>query len=85
MARDLGMNPKKLGKLDNHRQEPWKAPLPGFIEDCYEKRFGKRRPDAVTTIEQTWRAHAERKNARKQQKRMSRSAGLIGPGGPYGP
>ena len=28
MARELGMNPKKLGKLDNHRQEPWKAPLP---------------------------------------------------------
>ena len=23
MARELGMNPKSLGKLDNHRQEPW--------------------------------------------------------------
>jgi hypothetical protein len=23
MARELGMNPKKLGKLDNHNQEPW--------------------------------------------------------------
>ena len=22
MARELGMNPKKLGKLDNHDQEP---------------------------------------------------------------
>jgi hypothetical protein len=22
MARELGMNPKKLGKLDNHKQEP---------------------------------------------------------------
>src|SRR5215471_10593474 len=28
MARELGMNPKKLGKLANDRQEPWKAPLP---------------------------------------------------------
>lgn len=28
MARELGMNPKSLGSLDNHRQEPWKAPLP---------------------------------------------------------
>jgi hypothetical protein len=28
MARELGMNPRKLGKLDNHDQEPWKAPLP---------------------------------------------------------
>lgn len=24
MARELGMNPKSLGKLDNHDQEPWK-------------------------------------------------------------
>jgi hypothetical protein len=24
MARELGMNPKKLGKLDNHDQEPVK-------------------------------------------------------------
>jgi hypothetical protein len=28
MARELGMNPAKLGKLDNHKQEPWKLPLP---------------------------------------------------------
>ena len=46
MARELGMNPKKLGKLDNHRQEPWKAPLPQFIEDLYFKRFGRRKPGA---------------------------------------
>ncbi len=26
MARELGMNPKKFGRLDNHRQEPWKMP-----------------------------------------------------------
>ena len=37
MARELGMNPSGLGKLDNHRQEPWKAPLPEFIERLYEK------------------------------------------------
>jgi hypothetical protein len=30
MARELGMNPTRLGKLDNHDQEPWKAPLPLF-------------------------------------------------------
>jgi hypothetical protein len=42
MARELGMNPKKLGKLDNHRQEPWKSPLPRFIE-CSE-RGRRRRP-----------------------------------------
>ena len=27
MARELGMNPEKLGKLDNHEQELWKMPL----------------------------------------------------------
>jgi len=33
MARELGMNPKKLGGLANHRQEPWKVPLPRYIEE----------------------------------------------------
>ena len=30
MARELGLNPDKLGKIDNHRQEVWKTPLPQF-------------------------------------------------------
>ena len=47
MARELGMNPKKLGKLDNHRQEPWKMALRQYIEHLYFKRFGKQRPDVV--------------------------------------
>lgn len=41
MARELGMNPAKLGKIDNHKQEPWKLPLPEFIEELYVKRFGR--------------------------------------------
>jgi len=32
MARELGMNPKTLGKMDNHGQEPWKMPLKRHIE-----------------------------------------------------
>ena len=32
MARELGLNPKKFGGLANQRQEPWKMPLPQFIE-----------------------------------------------------
>jgi hypothetical protein len=43
MARELGMNPKKLGKLDNHHQEPWKMPLKQFIEHLYVKHFGNRK------------------------------------------
>jgi hypothetical protein len=50
MARELGMNPKKLGKLDNHKQEPWKVPLPAFIEATYRRRFKRDRPEQVTPI-----------------------------------
>lgn len=52
MARELGLNPKKFGGLANHRQEPWKAPLPEFIEELYWKRFGRERPEVVKSIEQ---------------------------------
>jgi hypothetical protein len=47
MGRELGLNPKKLGKLDNHNQESWKMPLRRFIRHLYFKRFGKERPDIV--------------------------------------
>jgi hypothetical protein len=51
MARELGMNPKKFGKLANHKQEPWKEPLPDFIESLYRKRFKKDRPEDARSIE----------------------------------
>jgi len=51
MARELGLNPRKLGKIANHRQEPWKAPLPQFIEHLYLRRFGRDRPRAVAPAE----------------------------------
>lgn len=53
MARELGLNPKKLGGLANHDQEIWKSPLPIFIEELYFKRFGRERPEIAMTIEQT--------------------------------
>ncbi len=51
MARELGMNPKKLGGMANHKQEPWKVPLPQYIEHLYQKQFGKDTPDDVRPIE----------------------------------
>ncbi len=59
MARELGMNPKKLGKLANHRQEPWKLHiLKKFISSVSRNRdltmssrlnrlqkIGRRKPD----------------------------------------
>ena len=68
MARELGMNPKKLGKLANHDQEPWKAPLPIFIESLYLKRFKKRRPDNVRSIQQLVEAQRRKKAERKARK-----------------
>ncbi len=50
MARELGMNPKKIGGLANHKQEPWKAPLPNFIEDLYFKRFKKEKPENIQSL-----------------------------------
>jgi hypothetical protein len=71
MARELGMNPRKLGGLANHKQEPWKAPLPIFIENLYRKRFGKARPDRVVSIEDRAREIAAKK-AERRERRQSR-------------
>jgi hypothetical protein len=73
MALELGLNPKKFGKLANHRQEPWKLPLPDFIAKLYVKRFGKAMPAPVRTIEQMAAAEAEKKQAKKLRKAAARS------------
>jgi hypothetical protein len=69
MARELGLNPTKLGKLDNHDQEPWKMPLPDYIQHLYLKRFGRSAPDGVLSIEDHWRLQQERKAARRAARR----------------
>jgi hypothetical protein len=70
MARELGMNPAKLGKLDNHKQESWKLPLPQFIEHLYEKSFGKPRPDVVLSIEEMAQREEEKKAKKREAKRL---------------
>jgi hypothetical protein len=74
MARELGLNPKKLGKVANHRQEPWKAPLPAYIERLYVKRFGKSRPDVTGSIEEVAAARRVKKAARKEARDARREA-----------
>jgi hypothetical protein len=74
MAREMGLNPTKLGKIDNHRQEPWTAPLPEFLEHLYFKRFGKWRPDEVVSIEERFRRE-EKKKAAKREAKLLRRAG----------
>ena len=61
MARELGLNPEKLGKLDNHDQEPWKMPLQPYIESLYFKRFDKERPNVVLSIEKKIRLDEAKK------------------------
>ena len=41
IAKNLGLNPKKIGGLANHKQEQWKQPLSEFIRSLYEERFGE--------------------------------------------
>ena len=71
MARELGMNPAKLGSIDNHRQEPWKAPLPEYIEHLYYKRFGRERPQVVVSIEERARELEKKKRQKKEKKNPS--------------
>ena len=73
MARELGMNPKKLGKLDNHHQEPWKAPLPIFIETIYFKRFGKDRPNQVRSFAEMAAGQEAKKLAKKLRKQAKKA------------
>jgi len=79
MARELGMNPKKLGKLDNHDQEPWKAPLAQYIEHLYEKTFGRAAPAHVMSIEDRARAQQAKRAARKQAKAARKQAERAAP------
>jgi hypothetical protein len=74
MAREIGLNPRKLGKLANHKQEPWKLPLPQFIAHLYFKHFGKERPDNVISIEARARQIAARRTARRAAKLERKSS-----------
>jgi len=69
MARELGLNPRKLGKMDNHGQEPWKMPLRQYIEHLYCKNFHKERPDIVLSIEEKIRSQKKKKAKKRQEKR----------------
>lgn len=72
MARELGMNPKKLGGKANHKQELWKLPLPQYIEALYLRRFKKERPDSVRSIEQMVADKKQKQADRKERKRQRR-------------
>jgi hypothetical protein len=60
------MNPRKIGKLDNADQDPWKLPLPAFIESLNRKRFGKDGPDVVHSIKER-DGHLDKKKAARRE------------------
>ena len=70
MARELGMNPKKFGKIANEKQEPWKVPLSAFLEDIYLKHFGRDRPADVKSIEEVFRAKEKKKEEQRKKKEV---------------
>ncbi len=72
MARELGMNPKKLEGMANHKQEPRKMPLPQFIKHRYQMQFGKKLPEDVSSIEKK----VAEKRARKEMKKNSNKVAL---------
>ena len=72
MARELGLNPDKLGKIDYHRQESWKAPLPQFIESIYFKRFKREEPETVKPLKQIMAEMEAKKKLQKEKKEERR-------------
>lgn len=72
MARELGLNPDKLGKTDNHKQEPWKAPLPQFIEHIYFKRFKREEPETFKPLKQILKEMEIKQKLQKEKKEERR-------------
>jgi HD superfamily phosphodiesterase len=72
MGMELGLNPDKLGKIDNYKQETWKTPLPQFIEEIYFKRFKKTAPAVVKSIKESVSDEKARKERQKQAKEQKR-------------
>lgn len=73
MARELGLNPDKLGKIDNHKQETWKVPLPQFIEDIYIKRFKREEPVTVRSLNDIIADDKAKKEKKKKEKAKKRA------------
>ena len=77
MARELGMNPKRFGGKANHKQEPWKLPLPEFIEKLYFKRLKKDRPYNARSIEQMVKDKKLNQAERKERKRLHQESEFL--------
>lgn len=74
MARELGFKPDSLRKINNHKQEPWKTPLPQHIENLYEKRFKREQPEVVKPLKQQLQEDTAKRAAKKKAKDARRKS-----------
>lgn len=68
MARELGLSPKRFASYADNKDQPWKKPLPQFIESLYEKQFERTEPETIMTMEDIAAAHVAKRAARKAAK-----------------
>jgi len=73
MARELGLNPKKLGKLVPNRSERWKLPLPRFIEVIYARQFKRTEPKRVAPLTALWKKELKRRKAKRKRREAKTS------------
>lgn len=73
MARELGFKTTSLPKIDNHKQESWKTPLPQYIENLYETRFNREEPEVVKSLKQQLKEDEIKRKAKKKAKDARRA------------
>jgi len=85
MARELGLNPRRMGGYAGNENAPGRLALGEFIEALYCKRFRKARPDVVQTIEQLAESHEQKRAERKTAKLAQAAASSVGQSVPDDP
>ncbi len=75
IAREIGLNKNKSGRIAPNPQEQWKSSLTDFIEELYVKRFGLARPENVLKIGQVaaniQKKKLERKTRREEERKIA--------------
>jgi len=72
MARELGMNPKRLAASAGTARGLTPVPLSQHIEDLYLRRFRRTIPDPVVPLRQLRREAAARERAEARERRRKR-------------
>lgn len=74
MACELGFKTISHPKIDNHKPESWKTPLPQYIENLYEKRFKRDESEVVKSLKQQLKEDEIKRKAKKKAKEGRRAA-----------